>query len=224
LLPQAGLPGIAARGIPRPVEAADKMVKLNRIYTKTGDDGTTGLVRGPRRLKHDLRIEAYGTVDEANATIGVARLQTVSMPKIDTVLARIQNDLFDLGSDLATPGVDPEGAAASLRITPSQTDWLEQQIDRYNDGLPPLKSFVLPGGTVLSASLHVARTVVRRAERLVVGLLAAEPNVNPQTMIYLNRLSDLLFVLARVGNGNGKNDVLWSPGQFGHELPQAFKD
>ncbi|MEO6394429.1 MAG: cob(I)yrinic acid a,c-diamide adenosyltransferase [Devosia sp.] len=200
------------------------MVKLNKIYTKTGDDGTTGLVRGPRRLKHDLRVESFGTVDEANATIGVARLQTISMPKIDTLLARIQNDLFDLGSDLATPGADAENAAASLRISPVQTEWLEQQIDRYNDGLEPLRSFVLPGGTVLSAALHVSRTVVRRAERLVVGLIAAEPHVNPQTMIYLNRLSDLLFVLARVANSNGRNDVLWTPGQFGHELPASMKD
>jgi cob(I)alamin adenosyltransferase len=199
------------------------MVKLNKIYTRTGDDGTTGLVRGPRRLKHDLRIEAFGTVDEANAQIGVARLQTVSMPRIDTLMARVQNDLFDLGSDLATPGTDPEGASPSLRVTPAQTEWLEQQIDRFNEGLAPLTSFVLPGGTLLSANLHVARTVVRRAERLVVGLTAAEPGVNPQTMIYLNRLSDLLFVLARVANGNGKSDVLWVPGEHGHELRPKSK-
>jgi cob(I)alamin adenosyltransferase len=200
------------------------MVKLNKIYTRTGDDGTTGLVRGPRRLKHDLRIGAFGTVDEANAQIGVARLQTVSMPRIDTLMARIQNDLFDLGSDLATPGADPEGASPSLRVTPAQTEWLEQQIDRFNEGLAPLTSFVLPGGTLLTANLHVARTVVRRAERLVVGLIAAEPGVNPQTMIYLNRLSDLLFVLARVANGNGKSDVLWVPGEYGHELRPKTKE
>ncbi|HWA19254.1 MAG TPA: cob(I)yrinic acid a,c-diamide adenosyltransferase [Devosia sp.] len=200
------------------------MVKLNKIYTRTGDDGTTGLVRGPRRLKHDLRIEAFGTVDEANAQIGIARLQTVSMPRIDTLMARIQNDLFDLGSDLATPGIDPEGSSPSLRVTPAQTEWLEQQIDRFNDGLPALTSFVLPGGTVLSANLHVARTVVRRAERLVVGLTAAEPGVNPQAMIYLNRLSDLLFVLARVANGNGKSDVLWIPGEYGHEMRPKAKE
>ncbi|MEQ1770404.1 MAG: cob(I)yrinic acid a,c-diamide adenosyltransferase [Devosia sp.] len=200
------------------------MVKLNKIYTKTGDDGTTGLVRGPRRLKHDIRVEAYGTVDEANAMIGVARLQTASMPKVDSVLARIQNDLFDLGSDLATPGTDPEGGTQSLRVTPAQAEWLEQQIDGYNEGLEPLQSFVLPGGTVLSVALHVARTVVRRAERLVVGLIAAEPHVNPQTMIYLNRLSDLLFVLARVGNGNGKNDVLWTPGRFSSQRPPGRKE
>jgi cob(I)alamin adenosyltransferase len=200
------------------------MVKLNKIYTKTGDDGTTGLVRGPRRLKHDLRIECFGTVDEANAAVGVARLHTVSMPKVDTVMARIQNDLFDVGSDLATPGADPEGASPSLRVTSAQTAWLEQQIDRYNEGLAPLTSFVLPGGTALAASLHVARTVVRRAERLVVGLVAAEPSVNHQAMIYLNRLSDLLFVLARVANANGKNDVLWKPGEFGHEMQMQSKD
>jgi cob(I)alamin adenosyltransferase len=192
------------------------MVKLNKIYTKTGDDGSTGLVRGPRRSKADLRIACFGDVDEANATIGIARLQTASMPRIDTVLARIQNDLFDLGSDLATPGEDAEGAEKSLRVTFAQTEWLEQQIDRYNDELEPLSSFVLPGGTVLSASLHMARTVVRRAERQVVALMAAELGVNPATAIYLNRLSDLLFVLARVANAQGRSDVLWKPGKFGH--------
>jgi len=193
------------------------MVKLNKIYTRTGDDGTTGLVRGPRRLKYDLRVNCYGTVDEANATIGVCRLSTVSMPKIDNMLGRIQNDLFDLGSDLATPGVDPEGTTKSLRITEAQTTWLEQTIDLYNEGLAPLNSFVLPGGSPLSASFHVARTVVRRAERLVVELVLSEPGTNPQTIVYLNRLSDLLFVLSRVANGNGKNDVLWTPGRFGHD-------
>ncbi|MBL8597396.1 MAG: cob(I)yrinic acid a,c-diamide adenosyltransferase [Devosia sp.] len=189
------------------------MVKLNKIYTKTGDDGTTGLVRGPRRLKYDLRVNCFGTVDEANGTIGVARLSTSSMPKIDAVLGRIQNDLFDLGSDLATPGADPAGTPASLRITAAQTQWLEQQIDQYNEGLAPLTSFVLPGGTPLAAALHVARTVTRRAERLVVELVLTEPGVNSEAMIYLNRLSDLLFVFARVANANGKNDVLWVPGR-----------
>ena len=190
------------------------MVKLNKIYTKTGDDGTTGLVRGPRRLKYDLRVNCFGTVDEANATIGIARLSTASMPKIDTVLARIQNDLFDLGSDLATPGRDPEGAPASLRITPAQTAWLEQEIDSYNAGLAPLTSFVLPGGSPLGAALHIARTVVRRAERLAVELVLTEPDLNAEAMVYLNRLSDLLFVLARVANANGRNDVLWTPGRY----------
>ena len=193
------------------------MVKLNKIYTKTGDDGTTGLVRGPRRLKYDLRVNCFGTIDEANAAIGFARLSTGSMPKLDATLARIQNDLFDLGSDLATPGADPEGTPPSLRITPQQTLWLEQQIDHYNDGLAPLTSFVLPGGSSLGAALHIARTVTRRAERLVVELVLTEPGVNGEVMIYLNRLSDLLFVFGRVANNNGRTDVLWKPGRYGHD-------
>ncbi len=190
------------------------MVKLNKIYTRTGDDGTTGLVRGPRRRKYDLRVEAYGTVDEANSCIGLARLSTTTMPKLDRVLSRIQNDLFDLGSDLATPGEDAEGGAPSLRITAQQAEWLEQQIDSYNEALQPLTSFVLPGGTPLAAALHLARTVARRAERIAVELMEKEPDVNRATVIYLNRLSDLLFVLARVANGNGAGDVLWTPGKF----------
>jgi cob(I)alamin adenosyltransferase len=189
------------------------MVKLNKIYTRTGDDGTTGLVRGPRRLKYDLRINCFGTVDEANSAIGMARLSTGSMPKIDSVLSRIQNDLFDLGSDLATPGKDPEGTSPSLRITTAQTTWLEQQIDHYNEALSPLSSFVLPGGTPLAAALHVARTVTRRAERLVVELVLTEPGLNSEAMVYLNRLSDLLFVFSRVANANGRGDVLWVPGR-----------
>jgi cob(I)alamin adenosyltransferase len=190
------------------------MVKLNKIYTKTGDDGTTGLVRGPRRSKADLRVEAFGTVDEANSCIGLARLHTISMPKLDRVLSRIQNDLFDLGSDLATPGEDAPEAQPSLRILPVQAEWLEQQIDAYNEGLTPLSSFVLPGGSPLAASLHLARTVTRRAERLVVELAEREPDTNRDVLIYLNRLSDLLFVLARVANSNGEGDVLWTPGKF----------
>lgn len=203
------------------------MVKLNKIYTKTGDDGTTGLVRGPRRMKHDLRIACYGTVEEANALIGMARIHTTSMPKLDRLFARIQNDLFDVGSDLATPGKDPEGAPPSLRVTPEQIAWIEEQIDQYNAGLQPLTSFILPGGTPLAAALHVARTVVRRAERLTVELSAKEPDVSTLTAIYLNRLSDLLFVMARVANNNGASDVLWSPGRHtgaphppGRQLPQ----
>lgn len=188
------------------------MVKLNKIYTRTGDDGTTGLVRGPRRSKADLRVDAYGTVDELNSLIGMARTGTQSMPKIDTILARIQNDLFDLGSDLATPGADAPDEK-SLRVTPPQTDWLEKQIDHFNDGLEPLTSFVLPGGTPLAAEMHIARTVARRAERLVVAL-AAEEEVNAEALRYINRLSDLLFVLARVANGNGSKDVLWTPGRY----------
>ncbi|HEY0033962.1 MAG TPA: cob(I)yrinic acid a,c-diamide adenosyltransferase [Devosia sp.] len=192
------------------------MVKLNVIYTKTGDDGTTGLVRGPRRPKYDIRIEAYGTVDEANSTIGQARLHTGSMPKIDMLLSRIQNDLFDVGSDLATPGQDdPAAQYPSLRVREVQTQFLEKQIDHYNADLSPLTSFVLPGGTPLAASLHVARTVTRRAERITVQLAAAEPETNPETVRYLNRLSDLLFVLSRVANGNGSRDVLWVPGNNG---------
>jgi cob(I)alamin adenosyltransferase len=192
------------------------MVKLNSIYTRTGDDGTTGLVRGPRRTKYDLRVEAYGTVDEANATIGVARVHTGSMPKVDMLLARIQNDLFDVGSDLATPDADdPAAEHPSLRIRPVQTQFLEKQIDHYNGNLEPLRSFVLPGGTPLAAALHVARTVTRRAERITVELAAHEPDTSAEAVRYLNRLSDLLFVLARVANSNGSKDVLWVPGNYG---------
>jgi cob(I)alamin adenosyltransferase len=197
------------------------MIKINRIYTRTGDDGTTGLVRGPRRLKYDLRVECYGTIDEANSFIGMARLNTASMPRLDRLLARVQNDLFDVGSDLATPGADPEGTK-SLRATPAQVEWLEQQIDYYNEGLQPLRSFVLPGGTPLAVALHLARTVTRRAERLVVELMAKEPDVNNSALIYLNRLSDLLFVMARVANAKGESDVLWTPGKFS-ETPQVTK-
>jgi cob(I)alamin adenosyltransferase len=190
------------------------MVKLNVIYTRTGDTGTTGLVRGPRRAKHDLRIDAYGTVDEANAFVGQARLSAT--PDIDAVLARVQNDLFDVGSDLATPGADdPDAEYPSLRVRPVQTQWLEQTIDRFNAGLAPLTSFVLPGGNPLSASLHLARTVTRRAERLVSALAEVEPDTNPEALKYLNRLSDLLFVLCRVANDNGAGDVLWVPGNYG---------
>jgi cob(I)alamin adenosyltransferase len=191
------------------------MVKLNVIYTRTGDDGTTGLVRGPRRQKFDLRVEAYGTVDEANACIGQARLGTGSMPKVDKLLGRIQNDLFDVGSDLATPGEDDPDAYKSLRVTAVQTLWIENQIDHFNEALAPLKSFVLPGGTPLASALHIARTVTRRAERIVVELASLEPDVNPEAIRYLNRLSDLLFVLGRVANNNGEKDVLWVPGNYG---------
>jgi len=188
------------------------MVRLNKIYTRTGDGGTTGLVRGPRREKFDLRVEAYGTVDEANAFIGQARLSTGGMPRIDTILARVQNDLFDVGSDLATPGEDPADGPQSLRVTAAQTQWLEKQIDNANDKLTPLKSFVLPGGSELAVACHIARTVVRRAERICVELKSVEPDVNNQAIVYLNRLSDLLFVLARLANSNGEADVLWVPG------------
>jgi len=197
------------------------MVKLNKIYTRTGDDGTTGLVRGPRRSKADLRVETFGTIDEANSFIGMARLHTGSMPKLDRLLARVQNDLFDLGSDLATPGADPAGSPPSLRITELQANWVEQQIDHYNEALKPLTSFVLPGGTPLSVALHLARTVTRRAERLIVALIDAEPDVNKAVLVYTNRLSDLLFVMARVANSNGEADVLWTPGKFGSETPRG---
>jgi cob(I)alamin adenosyltransferase len=189
------------------------MVKLNKIYTKTGDDGTTGLVDGPRRSKSDLRVEAYGTVDETNATIGLCRLHTKDMIRVDAALSRVQNDLFDLGSDLATPGPDEGRAYPALRITARQVSWLEEQIDQHNAALAPLTSFVLPGGTTLSAYFHLARTVSRRAERVVVALAGSEGDVNPDAVRYLNRLSDLLFVLGRVANGNGERDVLWEPGR-----------
>ena len=192
------------------------MIKLNRIYTRTGDDGTTGLVRGPRRPKYDARVDAYGTVEEANASIGMARLHTTSMPKIDMLLARIQNDLFDVGSDLATPGADdPAAEYPTLRVRPVQTQFLEKQIDHYNADIAPLRSFILPGGSPLAAALHVARTVTRRAERLTVELASAEADTSPEALRYLNRLSDLLFVLARVANDNGAKDVLWVPGNHG---------
>lgn len=189
------------------------MIKINKIYTKTGDGGTTGLVDGPRRQKDDLRIEAYGTVEEANATVGLARLHSRDMARADHTLARIQNDLFDLGSDLATPGLDEGRKYKALRTTAKQVEWLENQIDIYNEALEPLRSFILPGGTPLSAALHLARTVTRRAERIAVALKRAEPEVNPEVLRYLNRLSDLLFVLSRVANGNGSKDVLWEPGR-----------
>jgi len=188
------------------------MVVLNRIYTRTGDDGTTGLGSGERRPKYDLRVSAYGTVDETNACIGVARLHTLPLPDIDAMLARIQNDLFDLGADLATPdtGVDP--GYEPLRIVASQVDKLERDIDVLNAPLAPLRSFVLPAGTPAAAHLHVARTVCRRAERLTVEL-AQQPGeiVSPSAIKYLNRLSDLLFVMSRAANARAQGDVLWVP-------------
>jgi cob(I)alamin adenosyltransferase len=189
------------------------MVALNRIYTRTGDDGTTGLATGERRPKHDLRIEAYGTVDETNACIGLARLHTHHDDEIDAMLARIQNDLFDLGADLATPEQD-KPRHEPLRVTDAQVERLEREIDQLNEHLSPLRSFVLPGGTAAAANLHLARTVCRRAERLVVAL-NDRPNetVSPATIKYLNRLSDFLFVAARHANDRGAQDVLWVPGQ-----------
>lgn len=191
------------------------MVKLNKIYTKTGDEGTTALVRGPRRPKTDVRVAAFGAVDEANSFIGLARCHTHNMARLDTALKRIQNDLFDLGSDLATPGEDKDEDFPSLRITQGQIDWLESQIDQVNENLDPLTSFVLPGGSVLAAQLHVARTIVRRAERDVARLMNVEELTSNLPFVYLNRLSDLLFVYARLANDNGRNDILWKPGQHG---------
>lgn len=183
------------------------MVKLNRIYTRTGDDGSTGLASGDRRAKDDARVAAYGTVDEANSVIGIVRLHAA--PGLDAMLARIQNDLFDVGADLATPGEDFGADSGSLRITPVQVRRLEAEIDSMNEALAPLTSFILPGGTATAAHLHLARTVVRRAERLAVGAARVEA-INPDAVRYLNRLSDHLFVAARAANPGG--DVLWVPG------------
>jgi cob(I)alamin adenosyltransferase len=187
------------------------MVRLNRIYTRTGDDGTTGLVGSERRSKADARIEAIGSVDELNAAVGLARLETTAENAIDDILARVQNDLFDLGADLATTS---GGSGDALRVTETQVERLEAEIDRLNDDLAPLRSFVLPGGTAASAALHFARTLARRAERSVVRLSETSgEEVGPATARYLNRLSDLLFVMARWTNDKGAADVLWVPGQ-----------
>jgi cob(I)alamin adenosyltransferase len=186
------------------------MVVLNRIYTRTGDDGTTALGTGERRKKHDLRIAAYGTIDELNACLGIARLHTKDAAQVDAMLARIQNDLFDLGADLCTPETGRR-AAGALRIVAAQVERLEREIDALNAELRPLDSFVLPGGTAAAAYLHLARTVVRRAERLVAALAERE-GVNPEALKYLNRLSDHLFVLSRWVNDRGALDVLWRPG------------
>jgi cob(I)alamin adenosyltransferase len=187
------------------------MVVLNRIYTRTGDKGETALVDGRRVPKTDRRVEAYGTVDELNATLGLARLHASDQAAAG--LGRAQNDLFDLGADLAMPDFENDAAASRprLRIVAAQVTRLETEIDAMNADLQPLRSFVLPGGTPLAAHLHLARTVCRRAERLVVGLAAAEP-VNPEAVRYLNRLSDWLFVAARLANDGGAADVLWTPG------------
>ena len=190
------------------------MVKLNKIYTRTGDDGTTALAAGGRRMKFDPRVDAYGTVDEANACIGMARLHTAGgYAELDAMLSRIQNDLFDLGADLATPDLGEDLGYEPLRIVHHQVERIERDIDALNAALQPLKSFVLPGGSPAAAALHLARTVARRAERLIVEL-AEKPgeHVNPETIRYMNRVSDLLFVAARVVNDNGTADVLWIPG------------
>jgi cob(I)alamin adenosyltransferase len=184
------------------------MVRLNRIYTKTGDKGETGLGDGTRIPKNAQRIAAYGTVDETNATIGLARLHTTG--EVDAMLARIQNDLFDLGADLCVPETS-EHSAKALRIVDSQVDRLEREIDAMNAELSPLKSFVLPGGTPAAAYLHLARTIARRAERVMVGLSQIDP-IGIPALKYMNRLSDHLFVVSRYVNDKGAKDVLWTPG------------
>lgn len=190
------------------------MVVLNRIYTRTGDKGTTALSDGERRPKYDLRIESYGTVDEVNACIGLARLHGAAIPELDGMLMRIQNDLFDLGADLATPDRGKPLPYEPLRIIDSQVTRLESEIDQLNGALKPLRSFVLPAGSALAAALHLARTVCRRAERRVVEL-AERPDepVSESNVKYLNRLSDFLFVAARYANDRESGDVLWIPGQ-----------
>ena len=185
------------------------MVTLNRIYTKTGDSGETGLGDGSRLPKYALRVAAMGTVDETNSAIGVARLDAEG--DVDAMLSRIQNDLFDLGADLSAPE-DGRKAEGRLRIAGSQVERLEREIDAMNENLSPLKSFVLPGGTALAAHLHLARAVARRAEG-VIAELASQEAINPAALQYANRLSDHLFVLARTANNGGMGDVLWVPGK-----------
>ncbi len=190
------------------------MVVLNKIYTRTGDKGYTGLGTGERVKKHSLRISAYGTIDETNACIGLVRLHTQDDADIDRMLARVQNDLFDLGADLCAPDNGEKLEYTPLRITEAQVVRLENEIDRLNGELSPLRSFVLPGGSAASAALHLARTVSRRAERLIVELgdSDGEP-VGEPVIKYINRLSDFLFVVSRYLNKKGEGDVLWVPGQ-----------
>ena len=187
------------------------MVVLNKIYTRTGDKGETALGNGVRVAKHSLRVNAYGTVDETNATVGMARMHATG--EMDTRLARIQNDLFDLGADFCRPDMakDDEAEYPPLRMSDAQVARLETEIDEMNARLTPLRSFILPGGSALATQLHLCRTVSRRAERLAVELAAAE-EANPAAVKYLNRLSDWFFVAARIANDDGKSDVLWVPG------------
>jgi len=191
------------------------MVVLNRIYTRSGDDGTTALGTGERRKKFDLRIEAYGTLDEVNAVIGVARLHVAGDRALDATLARIQNDLFDVGADLCMPSEVGKGpGGARLAVSEAQVTWLEGEIDRLNEELAPLRSFILPGGSPAAAYLHLARTVCRRAERIMVALNDKPgETVTAAALKYVNRLSDFLFVAARSMNQKGATDVLWVPGQ-----------
>ncbi|MFM5907153.1 MAG: cob(I)yrinic acid a,c-diamide adenosyltransferase [Novosphingobium sp.] len=186
------------------------MVKLNKIYTRTGDAGSSGLVDGSRLPKHDARFEAIGAVDEANCAIGLA-LVVLAGTEAGHELQRVQNDLFDLGADLATPGDDFAPSQMVLRMVPAQTAWIESAIDAINAWLDPLSSFILPGGGEGAARVHIARAAVRRAERAMAAL-DSETTVNPAALTYINRLSDYLFVLARAINDGGKNDVLWVPG------------
>ena len=190
------------------------MVQLTKIYTRGGDQGETSLGDGSRVAKHDVRVEAYGTVDEANAVIGLVRVEIARAgadeKDLDAALSRIQNDLFDLGADLCTPE-DGRRAEGALRIAASQVEWLEIEIDKINERLAPLSSFILPGGSPVAAQLHLARTVARRAERCVTELARSE-TVNMEAVKYLNRLSDLLFVMSRAANNDGADDVLWVPG------------
>jgi cob(I)alamin adenosyltransferase len=188
------------------------MVVLNRIYTRTGDDGTTSLGSGERRKKYDLRVDAYGTLDEVNAVLGLVRLHTAGDGELDAMLSRIQNDLFDVEADLCLAAKGPGGAR--LTVTDVQVNWIEQQIDRLNDGLAPLRSFILPGGSPAASWLHLARTVCRRAERLMVELNdKPDEGVSAAALKYVNRLSDFLFVAGRHANDKGARDVLWVPGQ-----------
>jgi cob(I)alamin adenosyltransferase len=187
------------------------MVVLNRIYTRTGDDGTTALGSGARRKKYDLRVAAYGTLDEVNAVIGLVRLHTAADTTFDAALGRIQNDLFDVEAELCLSEKGPGGAR--LTVTDAQVDWIEQEIDRLNADLQPLRSFILPGGSPAAAYLHLARTICRRAERMMVEL-SDQPGegVGAPALKYVNRLSDFLFVAGRYANDNGARDVLWAPG------------
>ena len=190
------------------------MVLLNKIYTRTGDDGTTALGTGNRRKKYDLRIAAYGTLDEVNAAIGIVRLHTGSDAALDAALARVQNDLFDAGADLTTPGKGRGPGGARLTVTEAQVAWLESEIDRLNAELAPLKSFVLPGGSAAAAYLHLARTICRRGERLIAELKdKPDESVGDEVLKYVNRLSDFLFVASRYANDRGARDVLWVPGR-----------
>jgi cob(I)alamin adenosyltransferase len=205
----------ASKPLARTPSRETSMVVLNRIYTRTGDEGTTALGTGERRKKYDLRVSAYGTLDELASVLGLVRLHTGADAALDAALARVQNDLFDVEADLCMPGEAGKGpGGARLTVTDVQVEWIEGEIDRLNDKLAPLRSFILPGGTPLAAHLHLARTVCRRAERLMVEL-ADQPSeeVSRAGLKYVNRLSDFFFVAARHANDDGARDVLWQPGQ-----------